>query len=32
MQSPGKIDEENPCKSEEDALAWVRQLCLGQWQ
>ena len=34
MQSPGKIcyKEENPCQSEEGALAWDRQLCLGQWQ
>ena len=27
-----KCDEENPCKSEVGALAWDRQLCLGQWQ
>ena len=32
MQRPGVIEEENPCQSEEDALAWDRQLCLGQWQ
>ena len=31
MESPGKI-EENPYQGEEDALAWDRQLCLGQWQ
>ena len=24
--------EENPCQSEEGALAWDRQLCLGQWR
>ena len=23
MQSPGKIEEENPCQSEEGALAWM---------
>ena len=28
----GKCKEENPCQSEGDALAWDRQLCLGQWQ
>ena len=27
-----RCGEENPCQSEEDALAWDRQLCLGQWQ
>ena len=27
-----RCEEENPCQSEEDALAWNRQLCLGQWQ
>ena len=35
MQRPGKIvrcEEESPCQSEEDPLAWDRQLCLGQWQ
>ena len=32
MQSPGNIEEENPCQSKEGALAWDRQLCLGQWQ
>ena len=26
-----KCEEENPCQSEEDALAWDRQLCLDQW-
>ena len=30
MQIPGKI--ENPCQSEEGALAWDRQLYLGQRQ
>ena len=25
-------EEENLCQSEEDASAWDRQLCLGQWQ
>ena len=32
FQMEGKECEENPCQSEEDALAWDRQLCLGQWQ
>ena len=32
MQSPGEIEDKIPCQSEEDALAWDRQLCLGQWQ
>ena len=27
-----KIEEENPCQSEEGALAWDRQLCLDQWR
>ena len=27
-----RCEEENPCQSEEGALAWDRQLCLGQWQ
>ena len=27
-----KCEEENQCQSEEGALAWDRQLCLGQWQ
>ena len=27
-----KYEEENQCQSEEGALAWDRQLCLGQWQ
>ena len=27
-----RCKEENPCQSEEGALAWDRQLCLGQWQ
>ena len=33
MRRPGEIEdcEENPCQSEEGALAWDRQLCLGQW-
>ena len=30
MQQPANI--EHPCHSEEDALAWDRRLCLGQWQ
>ena len=25
-------EEKNPCQSEEGALAWDKQLCLGQWQ
>ena len=25
-----RCEEENLCQSEEDALAWDRQLCLGQ--
>ena len=24
-----RCEEENPCQSEEDALTWDRQLCLG---
>ena len=35
MRRPGEIKDvkkENPYQSEEDALAWDRQLCLGQWQ
>ena len=28
----GRCEEENPCQSEEGALAWNKQLCLGQWQ
>ena len=27
-----RCEEENPCQSEEDALAWDRQLCLDQWR
>ena len=27
-----KMCQKNPCQSEESALAWDRQLCLGQWQ
>ena len=27
-----RCEEENPCQSEEGALAWDRQLCLDQWQ
>ena len=27
-----RYEEENPCQSEEDALARDRQLCLGQWK
>ena len=27
-----KMLAENPCQSEEGALHWDRQLCLGQWQ
>ena len=27
-----KCEEENPCQSEGGALAWNRQLCLGQYQ
>ena len=27
-----RCEEENPCQSEEDALAWDRQLCQDQWQ
>ena len=27
-----RCGEENPCRSEEDALAWDRKLCLDQWQ
>ena len=33
FQMEGKeCEKENPCQSEEDALARNRQLCLGQWQ
>ena len=35
MQRPEKIEnvkKKNPCQSEEDALAWDKQLCLSQWQ
>ena len=28
----GKCLGENPCQSEDGALAWNRQVCLGQWQ
>ena len=31
-KTDGKCEEENSCQSEEGALAWDRQLCLGQWQ
>ena len=27
-----RCEEKNPCQSEEDALAWDRQLCQGPWQ
>ena len=27
-----KCKEENPCQSKQDALAYDKQLCLGQWQ
>ena len=27
-----RCKEENPCPSEEGALAWDRQLCLDQWR
>ena len=27
-----RCEEVNPCQSEEGALAWDRQLCLGQWR
>ena len=27
-----KSVEENPCQTEEDVLAWDRQLCIDQWQ
>ena len=34
IRSPEEIEDvkKNPCQSEEGALAWDRQLCLGQWQ
>ena len=32
VQERMKCEEENPCQSEHGALAWNRQLCLGQWQ
>ena len=32
VQERLNCEEENPYQSEEDALAWDWQLCLGQWQ
>ena len=31
-RSDRRCEEENPCQSEEGALAWDRQLFLGQWR
>ena len=32
IQGRLRCKEKNLCQSEEGALAWDRQLCLGQWQ
>ena len=32
VQERLKMWKENPCQKEDAALAWDRQLCLGQWQ